>query len=260
MKALPPLIIALVLILNSCSADKNRSVLLKDGTKAVGSISKDNVYNGLIKFYDQGSGELVSQSEYRNDTLHGETRSFLNTRLVTIENYHEGNLHGERIVYDREGHLMEIDNYYHGLRVGNALKYHSGKLKEYYFNSLEGKDLFNITYDSLKSKRLPDLIEHWFFYHLGKYATEDAYPLNYTNKELFIYTPNPRKFNFDYSLVVVDEKYNVDYVIESISEGKPWQVIDMGSPDLDPGKTLAIKLYITDSTADDNIVLFKRLN
>jgi len=225
----------LALTFYSCTTKNQKRVTLDD-VIAEGNISKDTVYNGIIKFYDKASN-----------------------KLVTSVNYKEGMMHGEAKFFDSSGNVSDKQSFYYGLRVGPSIEYKKGQISQYYFYSLENKELLHINYDSIQGKRIDQLNDtSFFFWHLSDYS---AYKSQDRRTELFVYLPNPPKLNFKYSLCIIDNAYHIKTVVKEFVPIANWDVISIDYPNLKTGEIYAIKLSVDDEFDNDNRIatMFKKL-
>jgi hypothetical protein len=77
--------------------------------------------------------------------------------------------------------------------------------------------------------------------------------------ELFLYTPNPPKFDFRYSLVLIDSSYKVLLVLKEFDNTLPWSAFDLTKNLETANAKLAIKLRIEDSINDQKMTFWKTL-
>lgn len=239
-----------------CS-DKQRTVLLDKDTKAVGDISKDTIYNGLIKFYNIQSGKLVSSANYLNGKLNGENIEYNENGTISSKVFYDNEKqNGEANIYDARGKLINKYFSYYGLKVGEDLSYSDGRLITYSFYSFDNKKLLSINYDSIGDKSITDVQEGFFFYTKRHFNTNT--PSSMKHAEVFLYTPNPPNYNFKYSLVHIDDKYAVKSEIRKFSQSDRWSVFDI-EQDNKTNEKIALKLEINDPNVPKSIVMFKAI-
>lgn len=177
--------IFLLFILLSCN-DKDKQRVLVDDVFAEGNITKDTVFNGIIKFYDTATNKLVMTANYKSGILDGERIDYYdNGNLNSKLNYKDGKTNGELTIFDSAGNIFKKQNFYYDLRVGPSLTYKKGKPSQYYFYSLENKELLHIEYDSIQGKRVEQLNDtSFFFWHLNDFSTSES---GKQQTELFLY-------------------------------------------------------------------------
>lgn len=255
-----PFILSAILILSlicSCSKTNKRRVLVED-VYAEGDISKDTVFNGLIRFYDTSHNRLVMVASYKNGVLDGpRTDYYKNGRPETKIKYENGKINGELIVYDTTGKITEKQNYYYDLLTGPSQSFKNGKISNYAFYSLDNELLFTLDYD--KTKKIEKINnKSYFFWSINKYTTTTSPdPLN----ELFIYLPNPPLLNLRYSLCIIDKAYTVLKVVKEFDSALYWEKTDLNFSGLKPTEMFALRLNIENAMDDpaDIAVMFKKL-
>jgi hypothetical protein len=227
------------------------------GERIEGNNSPDSILNGHIKFYDTATKKLVAEADYVRGLKEGRYRQYYPDGKIEIDQlFTNGKENGSTKIFNDDGQMIAEENYYYGLRSGNAVRYKNGKLYSYSFNTLENHSLFYFLYDSLKGKRLPDLIKDLFFYTSSKYENVGDSSLN---EEYFIYTPCPPKFNFKYGLVKVDKSLRILSTIKDFENGVPWNIFQY-DPAWDNTKdSVAVRLEVSDSIHDDKITFLKVL-
>ena len=113
-----PFIFSAILILSlicSCSKTNKRRVLVED-VYAEGDISKDTVFNGLIRFYDTSHNRLVMVASYKNGVLDGPRTD-----------YYKSGRPETKIKYEN-GKIKEQGQYLNGIRDQVwTIFYESGK-------------------------------------------------------------------------------------------------------------------------------------
>lgn len=251
-------IVILLVIVTGCTSAKKRVTI--DDVVAEGDISKDTVYNGLIKFYNINTHQLTQTINYKEGIMDGERIDFYPNGKRKLElAYQNGKINGEIKHYDSTGEISEIQYIYHSLRVGPTTSYKNKEIVEYSFHSLENKELFYINYDSIKGKNHEDLNEGvFFFFNYNNYHTSrDSTP----KTELFIYLPNPPVLNFNYSLCIIDSNYNTIQNIKKFSSENIWETIDLNFEKLKENESYAIVLKLNSGINNDSktITMFKRL-
>ena len=249
--------ILIVALICSCSNTNKNRVLVED-VYAEGDISKDTVFNGLIRFYDTTHNRLVMVTSYKNGVLDGpRTDYYKNGRPETKINYENGKINGELIVYDTTGKITEKQNYYYDLVTGPSQSFKNGKISNYAFYSLDNELLFTLDYD--KPKKIEKINNNsYFFWSINKYTTTTSPdPLN----ELFIYLPNPPLLNLRYSLCIIDKAYTVLKVVKEFDSALYWEKTDLNYAGLKPAEMLALRLNIENAMDDpaDIAVMFKKL-
>ncbi len=245
-------------LLLKCSSDNFRSITMGDYI-VEGNITKDSIYNGLIKSYNKGTKKLFSECGYVNGIKNGEYKQF-NDNGTLIEDlfYKDGKENGLAKLYNDNGFIYSQDYYFYGLRVGNSLKYENKVLKSYSFISLENTALMQFEYDSIRGHHLPDLIRNLYFYTSSNYSESVDDSLS-KKTEYFLYTPNPPMQEFIYSLVKVDQNKKVLSTIQTFDNNQPWSKFDLDfNLDL-PNSLYALKLRIIDTINNNNATIVRKL-
>ncbi len=252
------IIYLIFLLLPKCSSD-NFQTITKGDYIVEGNITKDSIYNGLIKSYNKGTKKLFSECGYANGIKNGEYKQF-NENGTLIENlfYKDGKEYGIAKIYGDDGIIYSQDYYFYGLRVGNSLKYKNNLLKTYSFISLENTVLMQFDYDSLRGHHLPDLIKNLYFYTRTEYSESVADTFQ-TKIEYFLYTPNPPMQEFIYSLVKVDQSKKVLSTVQIFDNNQPWSKFDVDFNLDSPNSLYALKLRIIDTINNNNATLIRVL-
>lgn len=243
----------------SCTNKKDIRIRLADAF-AEGDINKDTVFNGLIKFYDTASNQLIQTSNYKAGILDGDRIDYYADGKKKLQTqYIGGKINGEINIFDTAGGLSKTQHMYFDLRVGPTIEYKNKNVSQYNFYSLENKELLHFNYDSIAGKRIEQLNDtSFFFWHYNDYTTSE----NITNKkELFLYLPNPPRFNFQYSLCIITTAYDIRKTVKVFERSKSWDVIDLNYATLKADESFAIKLTVDNEfDSDDRIAtMFKRL-
>ena len=239
------------------ACDGSNRTIQRDGYFIEGNISRDTVYNGLIRFFTTKFHTLETEANYREGKLHGRSVDYYkNGQERMISSYENGKINGYAYYFLEDGTLSERIFYYHGLYFGPHTSYKNGKPYYYKFLSLEGQELFGFEYDYEKKVVKKHSEDAFFFYYprvLDIYGDEVAKTM------YLVYLPNPPYFRFKYDLVITDSAYNIYYqrpLVDSI--GFMNVVLD---PPLDaPTKFHALRLNIYDSTDHSEVLMFKKLS
>jgi hypothetical protein len=240
----------------SCHSATTKPYYL-DGERIEGNLTPGPVFNGRIRFYDSVTNKLLAACDYRGGKKNGRYEHYFRKGGLESVSYFVNDLkNGKEWIYDTTGRLINEHDYYYGLRAGNDARYEYGRLKTYHFNDLEDKVLIRLDYDSLEGRRLTDILKDYYFYSFVAfgYANDTIH-----RRQYFLYTPNPPKVSFKYSLVKVDEKYNVLSHIMEFDQAKIWTNFIYDLAWNEPGKLVAIKLDIADSINHKEITSFKVL-
>lgn len=246
-----------VAFLYSCSS-KEKEISIDKNTRAVGNISSDSVFNGLIKFYEVPSGVLLFTSTYKNGILEGEKIDYYKSgKVYSKQYYNAGKLNGAALFYDEKGNIDFTQYYYYGLSMGPKIHFKEEEIKSYDFYSLENKLLFSVDYDSLKESKLSEIEEDFFFFNSidFRYVGDSLFP---KRREYFLYLPNPPKLKFEYNLVKIDSDFNVISTEKNLTDTKTaWTVFEL---EKNENSQFALQLLIKDSVNQANYTMFKRLD
>lgn len=248
----------ILLSLISCKRTQ-RSVVLGDLT-AVGSITSDTVYDGLIKFFDTKSNRLVSAINYKKGIMEGVRIDYNNNGTIrSTLIYRNGETDGEAVFYDSTGQIVIKRFYSKGIRIGNEVKFRNKIEKYYSFFNLEGKKIFEIDYDSLVKKPIDQLQEGFFYY--STYSYPDTSIFNHEpNAQILLYIMSPPRLKFEYSIVRTSD-YKNNIFINEIKNTKPYQIISIPMREvIFQPENLRLMLTIFDSTRNDKIIAYKKID
>lgn len=228
---------------NKSTKDKIRRVIVED-VIAEGEISADTIFNGLIKFYDTTTNQLVIEAHYKNGNLNGPRKDYyLNGKLKNLGYYENGMQTGMHSYFDSTGQLALKQDYYFNLRAGNRIEYKNGKPIKYYFTSFDNKDLFYINYDSVYSREIEKINDNsFFFWHTKDVATISTNDNILEKEELFVYLINPPEFNFEYSLCIINSKDSILRTEKVFEKGKIWNTYILDQTILNSGERFALRL------------------
>jgi len=255
--------IFLMLLVAGCQSRNVRSMIIDNNVRAEGNITKDTLYEGVIKFYDVRSNKLMQESYYTQGIENGERNDYYqNGKLAARSFLENGKRNGYSLFFDTTGELIAKDFFYYGIRTGNSSEYVGSSISDYWFYSLDNKLLFYISYDTLsKSKKITDMQKSFFFYNQRSYSDLTLNGLNSVAREYLIYTPNPPHYNFRYSLVLSDENYTKVEEVMKFSNDTPWSFFTLNDS-LPTGKEkrYVLRLAVSDSIAGGDIVMYKILD
>ena len=211
-------------------------------------MTKDSVYNGLMKFYNKNDGSLRFQGTYKNGLLDGDLYEYYpHGKIKARTEYEHGKVNGYTIMFDSLG-FVKIKNFsYYDMRVGPSIEYKNGNVSNYYFYSFDGNMLFHLNYDSNLNRKITDLQTNFFFF-VRRPTTEGS---KYT-----IYIPSPPKYNFKYSLIEIKPKYVVTNVIRTFSDSKFLDTFSIPAS----MHNIGISLKVYDSTNQQEVTMIKTLN
>ena len=256
------LMLIIVVFTLSCKQKTERILMLSNETNAVGDISKDSIYNGIIKFYDNITEKLIEQTDFNNGIRNGMSYHFYyNGKIRDKSQYVKGKLDGYVYFYDSTGLLTDIEHYYAGIKIGAKIHYINNKLNYYQFNNLEDETILSIEYDSLKKKKLIDLYYPLIFSRCKGDTVNDTVHL----PKIFIYLPNPPKFKFEYSIVKVDKECKNPLLLHSFNKDTSgWACVYfeefMNRHYIIPKQdSLAIRLKLYDSLNNDHWTVYRKL-
>ena len=252
-------ILLLSLLLLQCKLQKNQPHFIDGGKLRVeGTFENDSLYNGKMKFYDNASGKLLYECEYKKGILNGERMDYFNNGVVSSKVLYENNkLNGYVYLYDTLGSLLSKQFYFHDLIVGPRITFEDKKVKKYSFYSLDNNPLISITYDESKRKKINNMgLGYFYFYkdssfEVGTNQINEKLKYNY-----FLYTPNPPEYKFRYSLVVIGDDNKILSTVEAFDTTKQWATFEIKSTD---NKKYALQLILSDSIADGELYMLKEL-
>ncbi len=250
-----------LIILSILSCNKNKSIYIDEETIAKGDINTDIIFDGKIKFFNAKTGLLIRESIYSNGVLNGEqTDYYPNGKIMTISNYENNKQNGYTYTFDSVGGLQTQDFFFYDIKTGSSIEY-TNSVVNYWFYSLDNTILFNLSYDSLSlKKKITELQSEYFFFNKRVYSDLTQKGISSKKEELFIYTPNPPKYNFRYSLVSIDSQYKNEITIKTFDSTKPWSVILLDDEIKNKTiKKIAIKLLVYEPLLKGDITMFKFL-
>jgi hypothetical protein len=247
-------------LLAACQSSHIRSINLGNGVTAEGRIGPDTVYDGPIKFYDAKANRLIEEGNYVNGIKSGTDIIYnRNGTIASKAGFADGKQNGYSFLFDTSGNLVQKTYSYYGLNVGASVNYSNDSVKEFYFYGLDENVLMYLNYDSIKGKKLGEIQSKLFFFHDTYYQPYHNQGTYQDLKSFFVYTPNPPKFDFKYSFVLVDSAFKVLSVLNQISNSQPWSIINIDWKSDHPNQKLALRLKIRDSINNKDITGFKVL-
>ena len=221
---------------------------MNNGNRAIGKISADSVFDGVIKFYDVSTNKLIEESKYDRGVQNGFDILYFQNGMISVKSYYkDGKQDGYSYIYNDKGKLISQNYFYYGIRMGNNVEYLDGVIKKYWFYSLDNGILFYLDYDSIKGKQLTDFQASFFFYHIKEYYILDKKDSQIKKTEYFPYTPSPPKFEFKYDLILVDSNRKVLSVLKEFSNSQPWSIFDLDNKIENSSIKRALRLQIVDS-------------
>lgn len=245
-------------LLAACQSSPIRAVNLGDGTTAEGRISPDTVFDGPIKFYDATSNQLIERGNYMNGIKIGmDTIYNKNGTIASKADFADGKQNGYSFHFDSNGNLVQKSYNYYGLNVGSSVNYIKDSVKEYYFYDFDENVLVYLNYDSIKGKRIGDIQPKLFFFRETYYQSYNNHGVGL--KSFFVYTPNPPKFDFKYSVILVDSSFKVLSVLTQCDNRRPWSIVNVDTKSAGPNQKFAVRLTIRDSINNKDMVAFKVL-
>lgn len=253
MKKIPNFILVALCFCFGC-INKERTIVIDSNVKATGNIGPDTVYEGKISFYNIHSNKLLSTANYSNGVINGESIEYYDNGVISSRlNYEQGKKNGIVSLYSKAGELENEYFTYYDLKVGENVHYRNGVTSSYSFYSFDNKRLFFINYDSVASNPITKIQDGFFFF-----TVRNFHLINNSNNqiEIFLYTPNPPNYDFQYSLVVVDEKFTLKKEIEKFPRSNRWTIF---SNEVQKGinEKLALRLEIDDPNMPEKIVMYK---
>jgi hypothetical protein len=255
-----PISVLISCLFAACQSRNIRSVNLGDGVRAEGRITDDTTFDGVIKFYDGKTNQLIEVGNYVNGIHNGfDTIYNKNGSIAYSADFSGDKQNGYSYHFDSAGNLIEKSYNYYGLNVGGSINYLNDSVKEYYFYDLDENLLLYIDYDSIKGSKFGESHHILFFFHDSNYRTYDNRGAVHSGKTYFVYTPNPPKFDFKYSFVAIDSAYKIHAVLNEISNKQPWSIVNINWKPENPNQQLALRLELRDSINNKDMVAFKVL-
>jgi hypothetical protein len=245
---------------NSHPTSAEKSILV-DSMIVEGDIQTDpdTIYNGLIKYYDPKTHALLTEASFKNNVYDGHKTRYYPSGRKKIESYFKDDkLHGVQTIYDTSGLISSIQNFYHGLWYGHNLDYSKNELLRYTYINFESETLFDISYDSLGTKKLTETDNSFFFYNLVD-ITEYGDKGTMEKTELSVYILNPPKFNFRYSLCLLDKNSKVAEVLEEFDPAIIYTSTTYKEEDFAPGLTIALRLQGKDERTNEIFTFYEKL-
>ncbi|MCG2617844.1 hypothetical protein LZZ85_26320 [Terrimonas sp. NA20] len=248
-----------VIILTGCKdkSPQEKRLLVDDSLLAVGQISDDTIYSGLVKFYDPRSSKILYSCNYKDGKLDGIKTDFHeNGEVYSRQMYHGGLPHGYVNFYDTAGQIYARQFFYYGLKSGPSINWKDGQPTSFHFYSLDNRLLIDLDYSDLTEKLISDVQQGFFFYQTSEVITANWRDGTSAQKDIFLYLPKPPKFDFKYSLVKIDSQYKVLSIIREISSNDIFEKISVPASDT---ASLAIRLIVDDAIHEGTHTMFKKL-
>lgn len=248
------------LILISCKTNRKSSIIINN-KRFEGTNISDTLYNGLVKEYDIKTNSLLSETEYLNNILNGRRKEYYSNAEVSSMSYYEmGKINGVVSIYDTNGVLIKKDRYYYDMRVGESIEYFNGNIADFSFYSFDRELLMTINYLNPINKMVTDFVDGFFFIKKDLFSDVNVNGISDMKREFFLYTPNPPKYNFRYSLVTTDSLYKRINIVKEFDANKPWSKFSIENFNkLGAGLNYKIMLKVYDSIAGGDITMYKML-
>ncbi len=185
------LVIFLTLFIYSCT--NNKFEKRKIDNSIVEAKFIDNKINGVAKFYSP-SGFLEYEGNYTQGLKNGFGKIFYsNGKTKDSMNYVNDLIHGNAYQYDSIGNLRFVRTNFYGIEIGGHFFYDKGKIFKYFFDSFEGVEIVNCTYDSMQ--RCESI-----FYKMAAIVKNISLDNDRGAKKVFVYFPHPPGFEVIYKL------------------------------------------------------------
>lgn len=250
--------VSLYFLFVSCQSGKVRSVVVGEDVTAEGRIAADTTFDGLIKFFDTKTNQLIEERNYVKGIQSGSDVIYNKNGLISFKSEFANNKqNGYSYRFDSGGNLVEKSYNYYGLNVGGSAKYYNGSVKEFYFCDLDENSLMYLNYDSLKGRRFGDIQRNLFFFHESNYQPYDSRSVPDSWKTYFVYTPSPPKFDFKYSFVTIDSSFKVLSVLNEIGNDQPWSIVNIDWKPEQSNQRLALRVKIRDSINKKEMTAFR---
>ena len=262
MKILSWLFFVPICLLVCCTSSKIKRIPL-NGQVYEGIFLPGNVLNGYDDVYDSATNRLIETANYNNGLLDGErTILYPNGYVKLREYYSNGKENGILEVYDSLGNLLNTQFRYYGLRVGPSIDFKAGKPKQYWFYSFDNAVLSHINYDSILNKKISDIQMNFFAFRTAQFQIDHFTDTSHFKKEFFIYLINPPKYNFQYSLCIVNDSSRVIKELKIFDNREVWDKFEIDSTLLEKNSHFDIKLSVEDSVHENYGVwqAFKKIN
>lgn len=195
------LFLSITLFLLISCRDNSLKEIRGDNFLAIGHFEKDSIYNGEVKFYSINKNILYSVCNYTNGILNGERKEYQsNGTISSITNYKDGLLNGYFTTFDEHGKKLKKEYYYYDIKVGHEFTFSEDTLLKYSFSELTGKTLLELDYNNCCINL--DKTDKFSINSQKIVSTNYGFKQNET--EYLLYLPNPPKFEFKYSLSLLD--------------------------------------------------------
>jgi antitoxin component YwqK of YwqJK toxin-antitoxin module len=249
-----------ILIINYACVQRNK-VVIEGHKKIVAEIDADGQFNGLVRAYNESTGVLISEIEYKHGVKNGQQKYYYNNGRISVEDsIVMGKINGFVTFYTLNGKIEKKEFYYYGLLVGPRISFNSvGGVKAYWFYSLDGECLMYLNYDSLNSQPLSKRVDRVIFARSSKSYAITTEGDGKMEKEYFIYKPSPPGYNFRYELVLTDSNYSKVEVIKALNEDGIWEEFLLPTRDTVKEQSYAIRLRFFDPVYGDEAFGYKFL-
>jgi|SRR5450755_1178656 hypothetical protein len=246
-----------------CCTSKNIKRITLDGQIIEGIFLPGNVINGYVNVYDSATNLLIETANYNNGVLDGErTTLYPNGYVKARVNYSVGKENGNLEVYDSLGHLLNTQFRYYGLRVGPSINFIEGKPKQYWFYSFDNAVLSYINYDSILNKKISEIQMNFFPFRSTQFQIDNFNDTIHFKSEYFLYLMNPPKYNFQYSLCIVNDSFRVIKELRKFDSHTIWDTFEIDTSQLKNAEHYALKIRVDDSTHEERGAWngFKKIN
>ncbi|MBX2925899.1 MAG: hypothetical protein KF746_27130 [Chitinophagaceae bacterium] len=255
-----PSIVVLLLIafFLNCKTKTNKKITIQDNRRIEGYVNDKLLYDGVVRYYDAQTDQLLQESTFADGKLNGETRTYDLIGQITSEQMYESDkLNGWSSLFDSSGKIIYKNYYYYGLKVGAVQFFKSGVPADYYFYTFDNQLLLHLDYDSLHGKKINEIQPNLFYFQLRSYDLKESLSELPEESECFLYTLNPPQFDFKYSLISTDSSFNDQKIIKKIENETPFRVFTL--PRTERGRLIALKLDIYDSINETSGHFFKKI-
>lgn len=211
----------------------------------------DSIPDGIIKYYELSTGNLIGSKEFIKGVLNGKANNYYNSQIIQTINYKNGIESGFAELFDSsKGYLKRKDFYYYGRKVGPSFIFdNKGSLLSYDFTSFENKVVYSVERDSISEHYYSDPIES-----LETISVNEAIFNGEKRLRVFFYLIYPPKTRVDYEVVYLDKVENkIDsLLIPNAASNFYWEGY-LKYPAMDQKAAIQIRRY--DSLSNKNQIM-----
>jgi len=226
------------IFLISCQSKQNSTSIIVGDLVYEGNNISENFLNDTVLIYNKNK-KLLWKKTYKDNELNGISIEYHDNGIpYHIQHYSEGLKNGLSSYYNEDGKIVYSNNFYYDLPAGPLIFYDENQdPRKYHFISLENFTLLYIDYDQWTG--IDEYFKKFIYYSLNNMGVGDEKAVS-----IFLYTMNPPKFNFTYTLCKknIDKNQKID-TVNSISNNHFFTQLTVPSLPDDEKYVIGLKVY-----------------